>query len=106
MKRKNFTEEEISEIKRLYFDERQNKEKIGREFGCSEQVIRRLFNEQGWESRRQGESSKLSDEEFRRLDQLGISDEEIEQRFGLTHGAINFRRRKLGLNKPKDTVLT
>ena len=77
MKRKNFTKEEILEIRRLYFDERLSKEKIGREFGCSKQVIRRLFNQQGWESRRQGESSKLSDEEFRRLDQLGISDEEI-----------------------------
>ena len=83
----------------MYFQEKMSKKNVGTKFGVSEFTIVRVFKENKWGGRKQGESAILSKQEFKKLVDSGKSDEEIATITGLSKASLNHKRRQLGIAK-------
>ena len=72
MKKKEFSSDEIEEMRILYDKEKLSKEEIGKRFHCSEIVIKRIFKENNIAMRKGGPVSVVATDEIIRCYERGM----------------------------------
>jgi hypothetical protein len=97
-----FTDEEMTEITRLYVTEKKSCRQIGKLSGCSKQVIVRVLKENGIRMRGRRVLTDGEEEQIVKMYKYGIGRKRIEDAYDLNQGFVSkmLERKRIASNRP------